>query len=96
MRNKVILTQKQSDRRRTSKPSLMELRRTYNQDRKTLLTSEMVADTAGVPLWLEYQVEIRVPVTRKDAEKILAAFSKLVDHTYTVEDVEVRLKAETV
>ena len=90
----MILTQ--SNQRKTSKPSLMDLRRDYNRDKKTPLTSEMVADTAGVPLWLEYQVEIRAPVTRKDAEKILAAFSKLVDHTYAVEDVEVRLKEETI
>jgi hypothetical protein len=73
----------------------MERRRTYNSDNKTLLTSEQVAEAAGVPLWREYQVEIGVPVPPEDAQKVVAAFSKLTKQVCTVEDVSVRMLKTT-
>ena len=78
-----------------AKPKLMELRRTYNHDNKTLITSEQLAEAAGVPLWREYQVEIGAPVPQEDAQKVVAAFSQLTKQICTVEDVSVRMLKTT-
>ena len=66
-------------------PTLQTLRR------KTPLTSREVAEAAGVPLRIEYVMEIGGVVTKEDAENVLAAFSRLTGRPYSLENVQVNL-----
>lgn len=66
-------------------PLLQHLRR------KTNLTSRQVADEAGVPLRVEYLMEIGGIVTPEDAKKVLAAFSRLTGKQYSLQNVQVHL-----
>ncbi len=43
------------------------------------LTAQQVADTARVPLRVEYMMEIGCPVSQDDAKKITRALSALVN-----------------
>ena len=85
----------QEEHHRQPKPKLMELRRSYNQGRSTHLTSEKVAEVAGVPLWREYQIELGAPVPVEDAKKVLMAFSQLTGVRYNLSDVNLRLMMPT-
>jgi len=66
-------------------PTLQALRR------KTQLSSREVAEAAGVPLRIEYVMEIGGVVDQEDAEKVLAAFSRLTGHEYSLKTVSVNL-----
>lgn len=66
-------------------PTMQALRR------KTPLTSRQVAEAAGVPLRVEYVLEIGGMVTQEDAEKVLAAFSRLTGEPYSLHNVQVQL-----
>ncbi len=68
--------------------SLKELRCQHD------ISSQVVAEQAGVPLREEYLLEIGVPVERQTALKILNAFSRLVNQTYTLDDIWVSIKKE--
>jgi hypothetical protein len=65
-----------------AKPTLMKLRRKLNLD------AQRVADVAGLPLRIEYLMEIGAPVEREHAVQIMAALSRLAKQTFTVDDVE--------
>ena len=64
-----------------AKPTLMTLRRELN------LEAKRVADAAGVPLRVEYQMEIGAPVERGHAASIMDAISRLSKKTFTINDV---------
>ena len=66
-------------------PTLQTLRR------KTPLTSRQVAEAAGVPLRIEYLLEIGGIVTQGEAEQVLAAFSRLTGTEYSLHNVQVHL-----
>jgi hypothetical protein len=59
--------------------------------REAHLTSREVAEAAGVPLKIEYQMEIGGIVSQEDAEKILAAFSRLSGEACSLDTVQVAL-----
>ena len=63
------------------KPTLMQLRRKLN------LEAQRVADVAGLPLRVEYLMEIGAPVKREHAVQIMAALSRLSKQTFTIDDV---------
>ena len=66
-------------------PTLQALRR------KTPLTAREVAEAAGVPLRVEYLMEIGALVSQQDAEKVLVAFSHLTGEPYSLKNVQVHL-----
>ncbi len=70
------------------KRSLKELRRQHN------ISLTALAEQAGVPLREEYLLEIGVPVEKQTVLKILKAFSRLVDQTYTLDDIWASIKKE--
>jgi len=58
------------------------------------LTTQEVADLAGVPLRVAYLMEIGGMTDREDVQKILHALSSLTQRTYVVDDfsnVQIRL-----
>lgn len=71
-----------------TRPTLQQVRR------KTSLTSRQVAEMAGVPLRIEYMMEIGSHVSLEDALKVIAALSQLTGHTYTFTDLNVNLTSE--
>ncbi len=74
------------------KPTLLYLRREYNKVHNTHLTSQQVAEEAGVPLWVYFQAEIGCLVSREDAARILPALSRLIDRLLTIDDVYMSLR----
>jgi len=66
-------------------PTLQALRR------KTPLTAREVAEAAEVPLRIEYVMEIGGMVSQQEAEKVLAAFSRLTGEVYSLTNVQVHL-----
>ncbi len=73
------------DSNQTVLPTLQEVRR------KTAQTSRQLAEAAGVPLRIEYLMEIGGSVEQKDAERILEALSRLTGETYSLNNVQVNL-----
>ncbi len=72
----------------TDKPTLQQIRWTQQG-----LTSQALAQAAGVPLRIEYLMEIGAWVSRQEAEKVLVALSQIAGHKYTLENVEgIRLR----
>jgi hypothetical protein len=69
----------------SNRPTLQTARREAH------LTSREVAEAAGVPLGIEYQMEIGGIVSQEDAEKILAALSRLSGETCSFASVQVSL-----
>ncbi len=69
-------------------PRLMQLRHDHG------LTSQELAQAAGVSLREEYLMEIGAVVNREDALKILQALSTLCGQPYTLNDVDVTLRPE--
>jgi hypothetical protein len=69
-------------------PTLQELRR------KAALTSRQLAEAAGIPLRVEYLMEIGGRVSQDDAEQILAALSRLTGREYSLNNVQVSLTHE--
>lgn len=69
-----------------AKQKLLYLRREAN------ITSQKLASVAGVPLHMEYLMEIGGLVDSQTAKQVLEAFSNLVGKTYTLENVEVNLR----
>jgi len=65
-----------------AKPTLMQLCRQLN------LEAQKVADKAGLPLRIEYLMEIGAPVSRVHAVQIMTALSRLSSQLFTIEDVE--------
>ncbi len=74
------------------KPTLLFLRRDYNRRADTHLTSQQVADAAGVPLWSYFQAEIGCPTHPQDAARILPTLSRLIGLPLTLNDVYLPLK----
>jgi hypothetical protein len=74
------------------KPTFMQLRRSYNQHTDSPLTSQQLAEAAGIPLTDVYQMEIGGWVSKQDAIKILEAFFSKTGKRYTLNDINVRLK----
>ncbi|HZR44369.1 MAG TPA: hypothetical protein VFB12_29925 [Ktedonobacteraceae bacterium] len=74
------------------KPTLMKLRRDYNEHTDTLITSQQLAEADGVPLADEFTMELGRPVSIQIANKILNPFNTLTGQHYTFTDVEVTLK----
>src|SRR5450755_541899 len=72
----------------SNRPTLQTARREAH------LTSREVAEAAGVPLEIEYQMEIGGIVSQEDAEKILAAFSRLSGEACSLDTVQVALSQQ--
>lgn len=68
-------------KRQADLPTLMQVRREHD------LTSQQLAQAAGVPLFVEYRAEIGAAVTGEEAEKLLRALSRLTGQHYTQEQV---------
>jgi hypothetical protein len=62
---------------------LLEMRREAN------LTSQQLAEAAGVPLSQEYAVEIGGFVDRATAEKVINAFSSLTHSHHTLDEFQI-------
>ena len=63
-------------------PTLQETRRAHG------LTSRAVAEEAGVPLRVEYLLEIGGAVSRAEAQRVLQALSRLTQTPYTEKDFQ--------
>jgi hypothetical protein len=74
------------------KPTLMQLRKAYNQDRADILTSRQLAEYAGVSLADEFQMEIGGWVSEETALKILHAFSIKTGQRYTLDQISIHIK----
>jgi len=71
------------------RPTLRDVRRLHD------LTSQHVADAAGVPLRTEYLMEIGGVVSREDAEKVLTAVATLTQYHYTLDMIDGIVLKET-
>ena len=69
-------------------PTLQALRR------KHALTSRQLAEAVGVPLRVEYLMEIGGVVEQTDAEQILEALSHLTGERYSLNTVQVTLASQ--
>ena len=76
----------------TEKPTLMQLRRSYNRNADTPITSQQLAEAAQVSLSDEFLVELGRPVDAIVVNRVINAFSALTGHRYTFTDIEVSLK----
>lgn len=74
------------------KPTLMQLRRTFNAASGRMITSTQLAKAAIVPLADEFQMELGRPVSKEVAERVIHAFSVAAGHYYTLADITVTLK----
>jgi hypothetical protein len=54
------------------------------------LTAQRIAEMAGVPLRVEYLMEIGCPVSRDDARKVLLALSSLTGGKSTLANVAIQ------
>jgi hypothetical protein len=68
------------------KPTFIRLRERHHFD------TPLLADRSDVDSKTIYNLLMRVPVERLQAEKVLKTLSKLTGHTYTVENVDIVLK----
>ncbi len=66
------------------KATIKDIRQRYN------LTAERIAQVAGVPLRVEYLMEIGCPVSKDDARKVLLALSSLTDGKSAPANVAIR------
>ncbi|BCL82179.1 hypothetical protein ccbrp13_46440 [Ktedonobacteria bacterium brp13] len=71
------------------KPTLLQLRREYNYDKKHPISSSDLARAANLPLSVTYAVEIGGFVQRATAIKVLQAFSRLVGSNLHLSDIKV-------
>jgi len=55
------------------------------------LTAQRIAEMAGVPLRVEYLMEIGCPVSKDDARKVLLALSSLTGDKSTLANVSIKL-----
>ena len=62
-------------------PTLQEVRREHG------LTSRALADEAGVPLRIEYLMEIGGTVSHADAQRVLQALFRLTHTRYTAREL---------
>jgi hypothetical protein len=76
----------------SEKPTLMQLRRSYNQNAQTPITSQHLAQVAQVSLSDEFLVELGRPVDAMVVNRVIGAFSTLTGQHYTLADIEVRFK----
>jgi hypothetical protein len=67
------------------KVDFMQIRRSCG------LNSKKLADTAGLPLSVEYRAEIGVPVSQEVASQLLGALSQLTGQTYTLDTVGIEI-----
>ena len=72
-----------------NKPTLLQLRREYNHEKKNPISSSDLAKAANVPLSYAYAVEIGGFAQRETASKVLQAFSRLVGFHFNVSDIQV-------
>ncbi len=66
------------------KATIKDIRQRHN------LTAERIAQVAGVPLRVEYLMEIGCPVSKDDARKVLLALSSLTDGKSAPANVAIR------
>ncbi len=76
----------------SEKPTLMQLRRSYNQNADTPITSQQLAQAAQVSLSDEFLVELGRPVDAVVVNRVIGAFSTLTGQHYTLADVEASFK----
>ncbi len=74
------------------KPTLLQLRRSYNNSTDTPITSQQLAQAARVPLADEFMMELGRPVSAEIANRVINTFSKLAGHRYTLANISVSLK----
>ena len=70
----------------TERPCFLWLRREYG------LTSEQVAQEAGLPLADEYQAEIGCGVAPETAERVRAAFSRLTGKAWAMQETAIHIR----
>lgn len=76
------------------KPTLFQLRRSYNSKTETLITTKQLAETSGVALADVFQMELGRPIRLEDAHKVLHAFSRLTGKRIDINDITVLIKNE--
>lgn len=74
------------------KPTLLELRRSYDQLLGKQITSRQVAEKAGVPVADEFMMELGCPVSLEVASRVIKAFSILTGQQYSLRDITVSIK----
>jgi len=67
--------------------TLMRIRQSHH------LTSDELAQAAGVPFHIEYRAEIGVCVEQADTDKLLRALSEKTGQHYTLDNVKINLRA---
>ena len=76
------------------KPTLLQLRRQYNEKRESPITSKQLADLAAVRVSDEFLVELGRPVNVATATSVINAFNTLTGQHYTFHDIEVSIKKD--
>jgi hypothetical protein len=71
-----------------------EHRRFLMRRRESGLTSEQVAEAAGLALAEEYRAEIGCVVESEVATRLLAAFSRLTGRNWTMEEAAINTRQE--
>ena len=74
------------------KPTLLQLRRSYNANTDIPITSQQLAQAAHVPLADEFMMELGRPVSAEIANRVIDTFSQLTGHRYTLANISVSLK----
>ena len=74
------------------KRTLMKLRRDYNERAEIPITSQRLAEVAGVALADEFLMELGRPVSAEVARRVIKTFNALTGQHYTFADIEVSLK----
>ena len=78
----------------SEKPTLLQLRRDYNQQTDTPITSKQLAEKAAVSTSDEFLVELGRPVNAAVANRVINAFNTITGKRYTFDDIEVSIKKD--
>ena len=76
------------------KPTLLQLRRDYNQRTDTPITSKQLADLAAVRLSDEFLMELGRPVNAAIANRVINAFNTITGKRYIFNDIKVSIKKD--
>jgi hypothetical protein len=70
-------------------PTLLQLRRTYNQVYQRSISSYDLARAANIPLALSFAVEVGGFAQIEIAQRVLQAFSHLIGITLSLADIQI-------